>query len=57
MQFEVLGDGEHDVIVEQGVEMGRPSEIALQLVIKDGALASAEIGGKAVVLSRGELLL
>jgi trans-2,3-dihydro-3-hydroxyanthranilate isomerase len=45
------------VIVEQGVEMGRPSEIALQLVVKDGALASAEIGGRAVVVSRGELLL
>ena len=57
MQFEALGDGEHDVIVEQGVEMGRPSEIALQLVVQKGALASAEIGGKAVVVSRGELLL
>jgi trans-2,3-dihydro-3-hydroxyanthranilate isomerase len=57
MQFEPLGSGEHNIPIRQGVEMGRPSEIALQLVIRDGALASAEIGGKAVVITRGELLL
>ncbi len=57
IQCEPLGDGEHDILIEQGVEMGRPSEIALQLVIRDGALVSAEIGGRAVVVSRGELLL
>jgi trans-2,3-dihydro-3-hydroxyanthranilate isomerase len=57
MQCEPLGDGEHDIVIEQGVEMGRPSEIALQLVIQNGALTSAEIGGRAVVVSRGELLL
>jgi trans-2,3-dihydro-3-hydroxyanthranilate isomerase len=57
MQFEPLGDGEHDVPIRQGVEMGRPSEIALQVVIEKGALVSAEIGGGAVVASRGELML
>lgn len=56
MQCEPLGDGEHNIVIEQGVEMGRPSEIMLQMVIKDGALASAEIGGGAVMMSRGELL-
>ncbi len=56
MQCEPLGDGEHDILIEQGVEMGRPSEIALQMVIRDGALVSAEIGGGAVLMSRGELL-
>jgi trans-2,3-dihydro-3-hydroxyanthranilate isomerase len=56
MQCEPLGDGEHDIVIEQGVEMGRPSEIALQLVIRNGALASAEIGGHAVLISKGELL-
>ena len=40
MQFEPLGDGEHDVPIRQGVEMGRPSEIALQVVIEKGALAA-----------------
>jgi trans-2,3-dihydro-3-hydroxyanthranilate isomerase len=57
MQFEPLGSGEHDILVRQGVEMGRPSEIELQLVIRNGALESAEIGGHAVVVSRGEIIL
>lgn len=56
MQCEPLGDGEHDILIEQGFEMGRPSEIDLQLTIKDGALISAEIGGRAFVVSRGEFL-
>ena len=56
MQFEPLGDGEHSFVIEQGYEMGRPSEIALQLVIR-GALTSAEIGGGAVVVSEGTLRL
>jgi trans-2,3-dihydro-3-hydroxyanthranilate isomerase len=56
MQCEPLGDGEHDILIEQGVEMGRPSEISLQMVIRNGALVSAEIGGGAVVMSRGEIL-
>lgn len=57
MQHEPMGEGTHDVLVEQGVEMGRPSVISLQLVIEGGALVSAEIGGGAVVVARGELLV
>ncbi len=57
MQFEPLGSGEHDVPIRQGYEMGRPSDIALQLVIRDGALAHAEIGGEAVIVSDGRLRL
>ena len=57
MQFEPLGQGEHSLIIEQGYEMGRPSEIELQITIRNGALAGAEIGGGAVVVSEGELHL
>jgi trans-2,3-dihydro-3-hydroxyanthranilate isomerase len=57
MQFEPLGDGEHHIAIRQGYEMGRPSEIELQIVIRGGALASAEIGGHAVVVSEGTLAL
>ncbi|QRM30896.1 PhzF family phenazine biosynthesis protein [Microvirga sp. VF16] len=56
MQCEPLGDGEHNIVIEQGVEMGRPSEISLQMTIKGGALVSAEIGGQAVMVSRGEII-
>jgi trans-2,3-dihydro-3-hydroxyanthranilate isomerase len=57
MQFERLGEGEHSFVIEQGYEMGRPSQIALQLVIREGALRSVEIGGRAVVVSEGRLRL
>lgn len=56
MQCEPLGDGEHNIVIEQGVEMGRPSEIFLQMTIKNGALVSAEIGGGAVMMMRGEII-
>jgi len=55
MQFEPMGDGTHDVIIEQGYEMQRPSIIALQLDIENGTLVSGEIGGEAVIIARGEL--
>lgn len=55
MQCELLGDGEHSFVIEQGFEMGRPSLIALQVVIREGVLGSAEIGGDAVVMSEGEI--
>ncbi len=55
MQFEPMGAGTHDVIIEQGYEMGRPSLISLQVEIENGALVSGEIGGQAVVVARGEL--
>lgn len=55
MQFEKLGDGTHDFVIEQGYEMGRPSLIALQMVIEKGALISAEIGGDAVIVAEGTL--
>jgi trans-2,3-dihydro-3-hydroxyanthranilate isomerase len=55
MQFEPLGSGEHSFVIEQGYEMGRPSEIDLQIVIREGALVSGEIGGSAVLVAEGEI--
>jgi trans-2,3-dihydro-3-hydroxyanthranilate isomerase len=57
MQFEKLGDGEHDVVVEQGVEMGRPSRIEMQMKIESGALVGIEIAGQAVLVAHGEMQL
>ena len=51
-----LGDGEHDLVIEQGYEMGRPSQIRLSLTIRGGALATAAIGGEAVVVSEGMIV-
>lgn len=55
MQYEPLGDGEHQISIEQGYEMGRPSLISLQIVIRDGALVSGEIGGSAILVCEGEI--
>ncbi|MBA4224338.1 MAG: phenazine biosynthesis protein PhzF, partial [Methylobacterium sp.] len=49
-------DGTHRLVIEQGYEMGRPSQIELTLTVAGGALASATIGGAAVVMSEGVLL-
>ena len=57
MQSERLGEGVHDVVIHQGRVMGRPSEIALQLNIEGGTLRSVEIGGAAVLVSEGVLLV
>ncbi len=52
-----LADGDHTVVVEQGIEMGRPSLITLGLEIEGGALIAASVGGSAVVVSGGTLEL
>jgi trans-2,3-dihydro-3-hydroxyanthranilate isomerase len=48
-----LGDGTHRVRIEQGYEMGRPSQIDLSLTIAGGKLTSGAIGGGAVVVTEG----
>ena len=57
LEYEKPEDGEHQIIIEQGVEMGRPSEMALTLVVRNGALENVSIGGSAVVLGSGSLNL
>lgn len=49
------GEGDHNIVVEQGVEMGRPSKIAVQLVCRGLTLEGVEIGGDVVVMSEGKL--
>lgn len=52
---ELPEDGEHQIIIEQGFEMGRPSLIALDLDIRGGRLVGAHIGGSSVRVSEGRL--
>lgn len=52
-----LDDGEYRWSVEQGVEMGRPSHLRARVRIVDGAVASVGIGGAAVPIQRGEILI
>ncbi len=55
--FDALPDGHHPLMIEQGVEMGRPSFIHLHIDVKDAAIAKARIGGQAVKLAEGTIAL
>src|SRR5262249_49981280 len=57
MQFQPPTEGETMLVIEQGVEMGRPSLISLGLEVESGALRSATIGGSAVVVAQGVINL
>lgn len=57
MRFDDLRDGPYKGIIEQGYEMGRPSQITLEIEVKRGALTGARIGGYAVPVMNGELTL
>ncbi|WLR91050.1 PhzF family phenazine biosynthesis protein [Shinella zoogloeoides] len=53
--FDKLVDGHHPFLIEQGVEMRRPSHIHLHLDVTGGAIAGARIGGEAVRIASGTL--
>lgn len=48
-------DGLTQVWIEQGIEMGRPSRIRLEIDISKGTIESARIGGHAVCVAEGTL--
>ena len=48
-------DGDHEVVIEQGYEMGRPSLIGLSVNVRDRRLASAAISGEAILVSEGAI--
>lgn len=49
------GDGDSVLVIAQGEEMGRPSELQCRIGRADGVIARVEVGGSAVVIGRGEL--
>ncbi|MHC5652741.1 PhzF family phenazine biosynthesis protein [Stappia sp. ICDLI1TA098] len=55
--FDKPTDGTHNLRIEQGVDMGRPSMIDLEIDIQAGALKAARIGGQAVIIAKGEMLI
>lgn len=54
---ERLADGPHRWIVEQGVEMGRASRIEVSFEAAGGAARRVRIGGNAVKVSSGQLVV
>jgi len=51
------GDGDHRWQILQGVEMGRPSEIALSYTQSAGQAQQVQVGGASVLVMRGTLML
>lgn len=56
VEFERPSDGAHEIVIEQGRKMGRPSRITLRMAVAGGRLSGAHIGGCAVRMSEGTLL-
>lgn len=54
--FDGLAEGPSAFLIEQGMEMGRPSKIRLEIDAKSGAMHAARIGGHAVKVAEGTLL-
>ncbi len=50
-------DGVHRVQAEQGDELGRPGRLTLELTIVDRTPKAVRVGGQAVTVLRGELLI
>jgi trans-2,3-dihydro-3-hydroxyanthranilate isomerase len=48
-----LGDGVHQFVIDQGVDMGRPSQIMLEMQVAQGQLKRVRIGGAAVEFLAG----
>jgi trans-2,3-dihydro-3-hydroxyanthranilate isomerase len=56
-RFDQPVDGPSHFWIEQGVEMGRPSRIRLEIDVRAGAIEAARIGGSAVMTAEGHLAI
>jgi trans-2,3-dihydro-3-hydroxyanthranilate isomerase len=50
-------EGKQVVVAEQGYEMGRPSEIRTELMLKNGAITELRVGGVATKSMQGQFFL
>lgn len=55
--FDGVREGDHALVIEQGLEMGRPSLIHLHLACSATALVHVRIGGEAVKIAEGRLMI
>lgn len=55
LKVEQLKDGKHGWNLEQGYEMGRPSNLHLEADVAEGKLDSVRVGGQAVRVMSGEI--
>lgn len=55
MRFDEPLKGKYEATIEQGYEMGRPSEMKLEMDVEEAGLTGVRLGGHAVPVMRGEL--
>jgi trans-2,3-dihydro-3-hydroxyanthranilate isomerase len=55
LEFDMPPDGHHSIWIEQGIEMGRPSKLRLEIEVEAGMARTARIGGHAVKTAEGQL--
>ena len=56
-QFDEPPSGSYRHVIEQGFEMGRPSLITMEMDVAGGEVSAVRIGGNAVVVAEGTLLV
>jgi trans-2,3-dihydro-3-hydroxyanthranilate isomerase len=54
-RFAPPADGTHDIVIEQGYEMGRPSLTTLSVTVQNHELVGSAIGGEAVAVTEGTI--
>ena len=54
-RFDQLPEGTSEFTIEQGIEMGRPAEIKLEIEVAQRKLKRVRIGGYACLVMRGKL--
>jgi trans-2,3-dihydro-3-hydroxyanthranilate isomerase len=54
-RFDELPEGVYNGVIEQGLEMGQPSEISLEFEVENRQIRVVRIGGEAVVIREGVL--
>jgi trans-2,3-dihydro-3-hydroxyanthranilate isomerase len=52
----LAADGQSELLVEQGAEIGRPSELGVLVVAQGGAAVETSVYGAVAAVTRGELL-
>ncbi|RPH69869.1 MAG: PhzF family phenazine biosynthesis protein, partial [Hyphomicrobiales bacterium] len=57
LSAEALADGKHAWTLEQGYEMGRPSDLHLEADVAGGDLKAVRVAGQAVQIMSGVLEL
>jgi trans-2,3-dihydro-3-hydroxyanthranilate isomerase len=55
LRFDDPPEGIYEGIIEQGVEMGRPSEVRLEFEVENRQIRTIRIGGQAVLVSEGAI--